>query len=165
MWEAIKDILMSKNAFMVLCSIGILLLVASVLARLGIMNISTKYISFGMSDSDKERTIIREQCNWVHTYLRGLEGKISMMTPEMKYNGYFTKYILEVIYDEIVKWITFNHIEDTERYISVKQDIVSSIVYSMGVQEAFKTKEFNNRMRAWVAEVIEKLLEIRRLYS
>lgn len=165
MWEAISNILTSSNALQTIISILILVAIIVIMIKTGMLHIKTAHVNIGMSDRDKERTIIREQCDWVHIYLEGLQGKISLMTPELRYGGFFTKYILEVVYDEIVKWITFNHIEDTERYIAVKQDKIASLVYSMGIKNEFKTKEFNQRMKNWVEEVIHKLIEIRKLYS
>ena len=165
MWEAISNILTSSNALQTVVSILILVLVIVIMAKTGMLRIKTTHVNIGMSDRDKERTIIREQCDWVHTYLEGLQGKIASIVHESKYGGFFTKYVLEVVYDEIVKWITFNHIEDSERYVTVKQDKIASLVYSMGVSDEFKTKEFNQRMKNWVEEVINELLEIRKLYS
>ena len=117
------------------------------------------------SASDTERAIIREQCDFTHVYLMGLVSKIKQVTPDLLYDGYFTKYILEVAYDEFVRWITFNHIEDSEEYISTKQRKICSLVYSMGVRNEFKTAEFNHRMCNWVEEIIRELVRIRRVYE
>jgi len=165
MWEAISKILTSNSGWQTLLSLLILVLIVSVMIKTGMLKIRTKHVNIGMSESDRERTIVREQINWTHKYLEGLQGKIRAMTPEMLYGGFFTKYILEIIFDEIVNWITFNHIEDTERYISIKQKIISSLIYAQNIQSQFKTREFKERVDRWVEEVIKELINIRKLYS
>lgn len=164
MWEAISNILTSGNAFQTIVLLLILVFIIIIMIKTGMLRIKTSHVSIGMSESDKERTIIREQADWTHIYLQGLEGKIRKMTTD-KYDGFQIKYILEICYDEIIKWITFNHIDDNEKYIQVKQDKICSLVYSHNVADEFRTKEFNERMKCWVEEVIHKLIEIRKLYS
>lgn len=165
MWEAISSILTSSNALQTMIVLLILVLILIMMIKTGMLRVRTTHVHIGMSESDKERTIIREQTDWVHTYLLGLEGKIRQMTPELKHGGFFTKYVLEICFDEIVKWITFNHIEDSDRYIQVKQDKICSLIYAQNVDKIFQTKEFNERIRHWVKEVICKLIEIRKLYQ
>lgn len=165
MWEAISVILTSSNALQAIASTLIVIAIIFVMIRAGMLRIKTSYLHIGMSDSDKERTIIREQCDWVHTYLEGLQSKILHMKPELKFGGYFTKYVLEIVYDEVVRWITFNHIENNERYVKVKQEKIASLVYSMNIDSTFKTPEFRQRMDKWTEEVIHTLLDIRKLYS
>lgn len=164
MWEAISNILTSGNALQTIISLLILVFIVIIMIKTGMLRIKTSHVSIGMSESDKERTVIREQTDWTHIYLKGLEGKIRQMTTD-KYGGYQIKYIIEICFDEIIKWITFNHIEDNEKYIQVKQDKICSLVYSQNVSSEFRTKEFNERIKRWVEEVIHKLIEIRKIYS
>lgn len=163
MWQAISNVLTSKNASNILWSIIIAILIAAIMTKTGMLKIKTKHVS--MTASDLERTVIREQCDWVHTYIKGLEGKIVLMENDQNYNEYFVKYILECIYDEVVKWITFNHIQNTDSYIHTKQMKITSLVYSFNLQEQFKNKEFTLHMHAWVKEAIEELIKIRELYG
>ena len=93
-----------------------------------------------------------------------LESKIIMIKSDMPYGGYFTKYILERVFDKIVEWITFNHIENSDAYISCKQKEIRYLVYSLGPSEEFKNQQFQDRMDRWVKEIILELLEIRKLY-
>ena len=164
MWEAISNILTSGNALQTIVLLLILVFIIIIMIKTGMLRIKTSHVSIGMSESDKERAVIREQTDWTHIYLQGLEGKIRQMTTD-KYGGFQIKYIIEICFDEIIKWITFNHIEDNEKYIQVKQDKICSLVYSQNVSSEFRTKEFNERIKRWVEEVIHKLIEIRKLYS
>lgn len=167
MWQTIGDVLTSTNALQTLIVLVVIILIVALLAKANVLNINTKHLHFGMSSSDEERTVIREQIDWVHTYLQGLESKIRSVASDhmLVYGGYFTKYILEVVFDEIVKWITFNNIEDTERYVTVKQEKICSLVYAQGVRDEYHSKEFARLICQWVEEIIKKLIEIRKLYS
>lgn len=166
MWQAISSVLTSGNALQTLLTMVLLFLVLALMTKTGLLRIKTSHVQVGlMTSEDRERTIIREQCDWVHTYIKGLESKISSITPDLMYGGYFTKYVLECVYDEIVKWITFNHLMNTESYIHAKQIKIACLVYSFNVRNEFKTPEFNTRMHKWVREIIEELIKIRELYS
>lgn len=167
MWEAIKEILVSQNALQTIASIILILLILVIMVKTGMIRIWTKHVQVGRarSASDTERAIIREQCDFTHIFLKGLMGKIQKIKPDLLYDGYFSKYILELVYDEFVRWITLNHIEDSEEYVSTKQKKICSLVYSMGVSDEFKTPEFNRRMCNWVSEIILELVRIRRVYE
>ena len=167
MWTSIENILISKNALQTIVGVLVIVAIISLMIKTGMIRIKTKHVEVGVrrSASDTERAIIREQCDFTHIYLMGLISKIKKITPDLLYEGYFTKYILEVAYDEFVKWITFNHIEDSEEYISTKQQKICSLIYSMGVRDEFKTPEFQQRMSNWVEEIIKELVRIRRVYT
>lgn len=167
MWEAIGNVLTSQNAMQTIIGLILICLLVVIMIKTGMIRIRTKHVQVGMcrSATDTERTIIREQCDFTHVYLEGLVSKIKQVTPDLLYNGYFTRYILEVAYDEFVRWITFNHVEDSEEYITTKQQKICSLIYSMGVRDEFKTPEFNARMRRWVEEIIRELVRIRRVYE
>ena len=167
MWTSIENILISKNALQTIVGVLVIVAIISLMIKTGMIRIKTKHVEVGVrrSASDTERAIIREQCDFTHIYLMGLISKIKKITPDLLYDGYFTKYILEVAYDEFVKWITFNHIEDSEEYISTKQQKMCSLIYSMGVRDEFKTAEFQQRMSNWVEEIIKELVRIRRVYT
>ena len=167
MWTSIENILISKNALQTIVGVLVIVAIISLMIKTGMIRIKTKHVEVGVrrSASDTKRAIIREQCDFTHIYLMGLISKIKKITPDLLYEGYFTKYILEVAYDEFVKWITFNHIEDSEEYISTKQQKICSLIYSMGVRDEFKTPEFQQRMSNWVEEIIKELVRIRRVYT
>lgn len=167
MWEAISKVLTSQNAPQTIIGVIVICLLVVIMLRTGMIRIRTKHVQVGAwrSATDTERAIIREQCDFTHVYLQGLVSKIQQVTPDLLYNGYFTRYILEVAYDEFVRWITFNHVEDSEEYISTKQQKICSLIYSMGVRDEFKTPEFNARMRRWVEEIIRELVRIRKVYE
>lgn len=162
MWEAIRDVLTSTNASMVMASLLILVVIISVLSRKGILSINTKGLTLGADI--QERDIIRQQIEWAHTYIAGLYSFIQPMT-DNRYNGYFTKFILEQVFTEVVNWISFNHIKLDSDYVSVKQAVVKSIVYGYDIDPIFKTPKFEKQIDAWTEELIKKLATIREVYN
>lgn len=167
MWENIAKILISQNALQTIIGILVIFSLIAFMIKSGMIRIKTAHVTIGRmrSASETERAIIREQCDFTHIYLMGLISKIQAVTPELTYDGYFARYVLEVCYDEFVKWITFNHIENSEEYITTKQQKLCSLIYSMNVRKEFKTKEFQERMCNWVKEIIIELVRIRRVYE
>lgn len=162
MWEAISKVLTSANASMVMASLLILVVIISVLSRRGILSINTKGLTLGADI--QERDIIRQQVEWVHCYVAGLYSQIQPLT-DNRYNGYYTKFILEVCYSEIVDWITFNHIKLDSDYIAIKQKKLKSIIYSYDIDPVFRSSKFEKQIDAWVEEVIRKIASIREVYN
>lgn len=160
-WDAVARVLTNTNALLVLVFLLIFFLLFVLLARTGLIQIHTN--SFRMGADHRERDIIRQQIEWTHSYLLGLESEIKVDTS--KYNGYYTKYILETIFDEMVNWITFNHINLDSDYISVKQAKIHAIVRGFDIDPKFKTKEFERKEDKWCEEIIRKLVLIREVYG
>lgn len=160
MWDAIARILTNANALLVLVFVTGFAFVLILLAKSGLVQITTGVFSLGADV--KERDIIRQQVEWSHSYLMGLESEIKA---EPIYGGYYTKYILERVYDEVIKWITFNHINIKSDYISIKQMRIKSIVYSFNIDEKFHSKDFERKLDRWTDELIRKLVTIREVYK
>jgi len=162
MWETISNVLTSANASMIMASLLILVVIISVLSRRGILSINTKSLTLGADV--QERDIIRQQIEWSHTYIAGLYSYIQPMT-DNRYNGYFTKFILEMVFAEVVNWISFNHIKLDSDYISVKQASIKYIVFSYDIDPVFRSTKFEKQIDAWVEELIKKLCTIREVYN
>lgn len=160
MWDAISKVLTSPNAWTTLLFLIVLLFVIVVMIKNGKFSINTRAVKIGGNET--ERTIIRQQTEWAHIYISSIETKISS---EPGKNNYFLKYILERVFDEVVTWITYNHITTTSAYVEIKQDKISALVYSMGVGKEFQTPEFKARMNKWTKEIIERLVQIREVYT
>lgn len=150
---------------------GVILFIIAmvILAKVLHVRIHTSHITIGGESADTyyERKIVQEQCDFTHAYLMSLLGKIKDVCPDktLAYEGWMSKCILEEAYDEFVTWIHYNHITDTEAYVSVKQSKIISLVYSHPVRPEFKTPEFQERMKKWVAEIITELVRIRKVYT
>lgn len=162
MWRAIADILTDGNALLVLIFVSMLVLILIFLVAAGMVRIDTG--AFKMGADHKERDIIRQQIEWSHSYIIGLKSQIN--TDESRYNGYLILFVLEAAYDEVINWITFNHINLESDYISIKQEKIKSMLHSIKeVKPEFKTKEFDRKVDKWVEELIRKLVLIRKVYK
>ena len=162
MWETIKEVLISPNASMLMATLLILTVNISVLSRRGILSINTKGLTLGADI--QERDIIRQQIEYAHTYISGVYAYIQPLT-DNRFNGYFTRFILETVFAEVVNWISFNHIKIDSDYISVKQAVVKYIVYSYDIDSVFRSSKFEKQIDGWVEELIKKLATIREVYN
>lgn len=161
MWETISTVLTSANAWQVLIFLVIAVFIFVILVKGGVIAIKTKHFRIGQAEIERET--IRRQVEAAHDFIMSIEGKINADTSH--YNGYFTKFILERVYDKAIEWIMFNHISNTPMYVQDKQDTVCNLVYTFDIGEEFKTPEFKKRMCNWTQELIAKLVQTRELYN
>ena len=145
----------------VLIFLGIAVFIFVLLVKGGVIAIKTKHFRIGQAEIERET--IRRQVEAAHDFIMSIEGKINADTSH--YNGYFTKFILERVYDKAIEWIMFNHISNTPMYVQDKQDTVCNLVYTFDIGDEFKTPEFKKRMCNWTQELIAKLVQTRELYN
>lgn len=162
--------LLTNDAFLNSIPAVILLMITLFIAvKVLKIRIKTAHVTIGGESRDAyyERKIVQEQSDFTHTYLMGLIGKIqdNCSDKTLQHDGWMTKCVLEYAYDEFVNWIHYNHITDSEAYVSVKQQKIISLVYSQPVRPEFKTPEFQERIKRWVAEIIKELVRIRKIYT
>lgn len=166
MWDAIKEVLMSDNAWFIvlvlILVILIILIIGIILLLQGKLIINSNHFSIGTNNSETERNIIRQQTEWAKWHCDAFEKNIPKVAET---DSWRVKYILEKIYDEIVDWICFNHIVDNPSYVGVKQDKIVYLVQSMTTLKIYHTKEFEIAIREDVEFIIKKLIEIRKLYK
>ena len=160
MWEAISKIATGENSIVAFGFCLIIFFAFIVLVKTGVISLTTKNLRIGADE--KERTIIRSQIEWVKLYCDGLESRIPH--PE-GYNKYRGLYVLERLYDEIITWITFNHITTNDSYIEIKQNKVINLVNALTEKPEFQSEEFRNMIKDEMKFVIYKLLQIRELYK
>ena len=160
MWEAIGGVLTSANAKSTLLFLAVCIIGAFVLVKTGMLQVHTEAVRLGAAD--RERNIIRQQLDWVRRHLLGLEAGIEK--PEW-YNPYLGKYVVELIYDEYVNWVTFNHLSKSQAYIQIKQDQIVDLVKSTVIRDEYKTAEFEEFLRKDTEMCILALLQIREVYK
>lgn len=167
MWESISNVLTSKNGTsltLIIAAVVVLILVIGIkLGKAGYLNINTKHVHIGTRVSERE--LIRRQIEAAHDFVMSIEGKIIQDSNNSNYNEYFTKYILERVYDKVIEWIMFNHITVNQLYIQDKQDTILSLIYGLPIHEDFKSPEFKARVENWVKELVERLVNIKVLYG
>lgn len=160
MWETISNILTSGNAVFILVTILLLVVVLAILGKKGLFSFDLKGIKMGSSEN--ERTIIRQQSEWAKLYCDSMEPRLPH--PE-GYDIWRSKYILECVYDEIMTWITYNHITLNESYVEIKQNKLVFLINSLAIKEDFHSDEFNDFVKKETKFIISKLVQIRELYS
>lgn len=165
MWQMIETVLTSRNTWMVLLSLIALILIAFFIIRSGLITVRTKAISVGhITGSTKTRQLIQRQMEWTELYFNKLEETVPKVDGE-DFDYWRSKFIFEKVYDLIVKWIIFNHIENDEDYIVLKQDEILGIVLAYTVQPRANNDEFLNWMKKETETIIKKLVQIRTVYA
>ena len=161
-WDALKELITSPNAWMFLLFVGFAMFVLRSMAKNGLISFKGKGLRVG--SDEKELTIIRNQTQWAHLYVMSRKGKL-IEEDSSELTKVICENILEKVYDKIIEWITFNHINSSNTYVEIKQSEIKCLVYSLVIDEKFKTPEFEQRMNGWVKEVILNLINIRKEYS
>lgn len=159
-WEKIISLLTSPDAVFFLIFLIVLIVLLAFLSKKGILVLDIKGVKLGYTE--RERTIIRQQSEWAKLYCDGMEPKLPH--PE-GYDIWKSRYILECVYDEIMTWITYNHISMNESYIEIKQNKLVFLVNSLTIKDEYHTEEFNDEVRKETKFIISKLVQIRELYS
>ena len=164
--ETLATILTSKDFLSSIPSVILLVVAICILGKILKVRVTTSHIQIGGEDKNSyyERAIVRNQVNQAKLFCMALENKINALIEHKTADGYYVKYILECVYDKMTEWIMYNHIENTEEYIESKQWEMQSLVYSFSPPEQFKTPEFQERINKWTAEIIGRLVSIRKLY-
>lgn len=162
MWETIKEVLLSANAWLILIFIAFVLFVVIQMSKNGLLSIKAKCLRLG--SDEKELTVVRNQSQWSYLYIMSLKGKLIDDSSDEKIK-LICENVLEKVYDKVIDWITYNHINSSNAYIQIKQSEIKCLIYSQDIEEQFKTPEFEQRMNAWVKEAILKLIDIRKEYS
>ena len=162
MWDAIAKVLTNANALLVLLFLFVFVIIFIILVKTGMVQIRTNNVRVG-DDGTKERDVIRQQAEFAHAYIRGIE--VGLKIDRSQYGGYKAKYIIELCYNEIQCWIIYNHINLDSSYISVKQEKMKALIHSLDVSSEFRTKEFDKRLDKWVDEIVHKLVMIREAYK
>lgn len=164
MWEAIKEILTSSNAVGVLLILGflviVLIIVAVVLIKGNYFQIRTEAFSIGFAD--RERNIIRQQLNYVKLHLEEVEANIPK---DPDYNEHLGREIILEVYMVYTNWISFNHINRTEKYIQLKQKELIAVVNKLTENERYKGEDFKQYIRDDTKETILELINIREAFK
>ena len=163
MWETVGNVLNGNNAIPVLVFAIIIFVVLGILVKKGIISINKGGVRIG--SDERELSIVRNQSQWAYLFIMAIKGKVldESATKEQQKNA---ELILEKVYDKVVDWIHYNHINSNNSYVEIKQGEIKSIVYSQdNLDDEYKTPEFEIRMDSWVKELILNLVNIRKEFS
>ena len=164
MWEAIGNVFTSPGGWQVLLTIVVIILMIIIMIKAGMLKIHTKYVSLGESyDAGRKinQVIIRRQIEYAEAFCTNLLADIYNMFPEQNFGGWKTRCILEQVYDEIIRWISFNHITNDDVYINNKVTIIRALVMKNDPVDIFKTTDFEDKIRGWVVTMVKQLVMIR----
>lgn len=165
MWDFLTNVLTSDRFWVVIIGIIVVSLLAIILSKIGILRINTKHVRLGETDDTlRERLIIKSQLEASHDFIFALENRLVDLTDSKEPSDFMGR-ILEEIYDKTVFWITESHIKNEEAYISCKQREILNYLYTKRISEPFKAPEFKERVKKWVEELIDQLVDIRELYK
>lgn len=158
MWETIKEVLTGGNAISVLVTLILLILILAFLAKKGIFQFNGKGVKIG--DNEDERAVIRQQTEWSQLFIQSMQ-QLPILEGADEYH---TLYILEKIFDEALSWIVFNHISDSENYISIKQEKVWNLIQTLVTEKKYTTEEFRTIVYENTEKLIKRLVHIRKNY-
>lgn len=160
--DSIINGLTSDNGWLIAILIIIIIVLCIIGAKHGWVAIKTDTIQVGRDASIREQTIIRNQIEWAKNAIEGFEHDIPKTETYDEFRG---KFVLEKVYDEVIKWIIFNHIEKTKTYIGLKQESVISIIKKYSYSEIYSSDDFLNSVKDHVVYIIEHLIDIRKEYG
>lgn len=126
--------------------------------KYGFISFQGKGLRVGIQD--KERTIIRYQMQYINARLDGTIRDIPSRLNEGLHH-YRTKYIIGKIKDVFEEMVIYNHIDDSDDYISVKQEIIYNMVINLTDDEFFRKPDFKIYINELVKSIIKKLVVIR----
>lgn len=159
MWEAIKDVLTGGNAWQVLVTMLLVVIVAVFCIRAGIISVHTNHVNIG--GDEHERDIILRQKEYAHSACTSMLNTILKMDSNL--DVWRTKCVLEYVYDEIIDWITFNHITTDPEYVAVKSASLRAIIRSNVDKDIFFTDDFNQVIDTFTKNMITELIRIRKV--
>lgn len=157
---SLLQLLTSSKAWQFYLFVGLLILFFSFLASRRIFSIQTKLFQLGKSTEDLERFIISKQLEYGHQACTSMYTKILRMGDDL--NTWHIRCVLEYCYDEIVNWISFNHLTLDEDYVDSKASSLRALVRSNVERDVFFTDEFNQVVDSFTKEVLTELIRIRR---
>lgn len=158
MWESISNVLTGGNAVAVLLTLIVLIIILAVLAKKGIFQFNGKGVTIG--DNEDERAVIRQQTEWSQLFVQSMR-QLPIFEGS---DTYHTLYILEKAFDEVLSWIVFNHISDSENYISIKQEKIWNLIQTLVIDKKFTTEEFKQVIYDNTETLIKRLVHIRKNY-
>lgn len=159
MMEIIGDILTSSNGIVIAVLFVVLMMVC---VRYGNIKVKTDKLTIGKDSSETERAIMRNQIEWCKLSCTAFEQKMPKFEGYDKYRG---RYIAEKVFDEMINWIVFNHIEDSRTYIGIKQEIIWNLIQGLTEADEMRTQEFRKKVNQYVEKTVKNLVIIRNEYN
>lgn len=153
--EAIASVLNGSNIIILLAFVLVMTVIGIILVRKGILSFNGKGVRLGIADN--ERTIIRNQLEYVHTVVEGVVAKLPVDLDPIH-----TKYVLARAEDVLQNMVVFNHITTDEQYVRIKAEMVYNTVLKRTTHEYFRKPEFKKFCFDFTDDLIKRLVDIRK---
>lgn len=158
--EAATVILTSPSSIPILIGLGVLILLIIFLIKKGYISLDLKGIKVGVAEN--ERRIMRQQMEYCSLICTTFINQ-QKLPPEC--DEFHVKWVNELLFDEMVKWVCYNHITDDRFYIENKQEIIWAIIVSNTEKDFFHSDQLKKAVTDEVERIIKHLVEIRKFYS
>jgi len=129
--------------------------------RTGLLRIKTDTVEIGKDYSERERTIIRNQIQYINMAVEAFEHKIPK---DENYDVDKGKYILQLMSKQMIEWVIFNHIEENRVYIENRQEQLWNIVLANVEKDYLRSEFFKQDIYDYTKMIIHRLVTIRKEY-
>ena len=161
--EWLASILNNPNSWKSFIFFFITLIILIILVKKGIISFKGKGLTVGNNDErDIERTIIRSQIQYVKSAISDFYDDIPDFPNRDEWR---LKYICEKIISVFTDFISFNHISREKIYVQMKQASIWAVIINNTTAEIMTSDEFKDKVYTNVAEILDKLIEIREYYK
>ena len=161
--EWLASILNNPNSWKSFIFFFITLIILIILVKKGIISFKGKGLTVGNNDQrDIERTIIRSQIQYVKSAVSDFYDDIPDFPNRDEWR---LKYICEKIISVFTDFISFNHISREKIYVQMKQASIWAVIINNTTADIMTSDEFKDVVYANVAEILDKLIEIREYYK
>ena len=161
--EWLVSILNNPNSWKSFLFFFITLIILIILVKKGIISFKGKGLTVGNNDErDIERTIIRSQIQYVKSAISDFYDDIPDFEGRDEWR---LKYICEKIISVFTDFISFNHISREKIYVQMKQAAIWAVIINNTTASIMTSDEFKDTVYKNVAEILDKLIEIREYYK
>ena len=161
--EWLASVLNNPNSWKSFIFFFITLITLIILVKKGIISFKGKGLTVGNNDErDIERTIIRSQIQYVKSAISDFYDDIPNFEGRDEWR---LRYICEKIISVFTDIISFNHISKEKIYVQMKQASIWAVIINNTTADIMTSDEFKDVVYANVAEILDKLIEIREYYK
>lgn len=154
MWEAITNLINGSNGIAVLLFTLVVIGIAVILLKKGLISINTKSIKIGASEST--RHLLQSQIELVNARFAEAEANLPSHL-----DVYRTKFVICRAIDVLERAVIFNNMSTDEVYITAKCSSVYATVLQLTDDEYFRTPEFRDFCYKLVADLIRDLVRMK----
>ena len=160
--EWLASVLTSSNAIPIIIIVVLLVVIIAILAKKGIFSFNAFGLKIDNGNDERERTIIRSQIQYVKSAISDFYDDIPNFEGRDEWR---LRYICEKIISVFTDIISFNHISKEKIYVQMKQASIWAVIINNTTADIMTSDEFKDVVYANVAEILDKLIEIREYYK